>query len=72
VLECLGLNLACGRVEVDGDVMVARLVKPALRLALAGAGCLHGRQLLFPRDVEIHSFVHVSGDARVVRLGPTH
>jgi hypothetical protein len=40
--------------------------------ALAEAGCLHGRQLLFPRDVEIRPFVRVGGDARVVRLGPTH
>jgi hypothetical protein len=40
--------------------------------ALAGAGRLHGRQLLFPRDMEIRSFVRVGGDARVVRLGPSH
>jgi hypothetical protein len=38
--------------------------------ALAGAGCLHGRQLLFPRDVEIRSFMRVGGDARAARLGP--
>jgi hypothetical protein len=36
------------------------------------AGCLHGRQLLFPHDVEIRPSVRVGGDARVVRLGPTH
>jgi hypothetical protein len=27
---------------------------------------------LFPRDVEIRFFVRVSGDVRVVRLGPTY
>jgi hypothetical protein len=32
VLECLGLSLVCGRVGDDGEVMVARLVRPALRL----------------------------------------
>jgi hypothetical protein len=40
--------------------------------ALAGAGCLHGRQLLSPRDVEIRPFVRVSGGARVVRLCPAY
>jgi hypothetical protein len=52
LLECLGLSFACGRVEVDGDVMVARLVRFAFK-APTGAGHLHGRQLLSPRDVEI-------------------
>jgi hypothetical protein len=42
----------CGRVEVDGDVMVVRLVRFAFK-APTGAGHLHGRQLLSPRDVEI-------------------
>jgi hypothetical protein len=41
VLECLGLSFACGRVEVDGDVMVARLVRLAFK-APAEAGRLHG------------------------------
>jgi hypothetical protein len=49
--------------------MFARLVRPALRL-LPGAGYLHGRQLLFPRDVEIRFLMRVGGDARVVRQGP--
>jgi hypothetical protein len=71
VLECLGLSLACGRVGDDGDVMVARLVRPAFK-ALVGAGRLHGCQLLSSCDVEIRSFVRVGGDARVVRLGPSH
>jgi hypothetical protein len=31
---------------------------------------MHGRQLLFPRDVEIRPFARVGGDARAVRLGP--
>jgi hypothetical protein len=42
--------------------------------ALAGAGRLHGRlhgrQLLFLRDVKIRSSTRVGGDARAVRLGP--
>jgi hypothetical protein len=38
--------------------------------ALAEAGCLHGRRLLFPRDVDIHPFVRVGGDAQVVRMVP--
>jgi hypothetical protein len=37
--------------------------------ALAGAGRLHGRQLLFPRDVEICSSSRIGSVARVVRLG---
>jgi hypothetical protein len=69
VLECLGLSLACGREGDDGDVMVVRLFRPALRL-LPGAGCLHGRQLLFSRDVEIRFSVRIGGDARVVCLDP--
>jgi hypothetical protein len=52
VLECLRLSFACGREEVDGDVMVARLVRLAFK-APVGAGRLHGRQLLSLRDVEI-------------------
>jgi hypothetical protein len=69
VLECLGLSFACGRVEVDGDVMVARLVRLAFK-APAGAGRLHGRQLLSPYDVEIHFPACVGGLARAVCLGP--
>jgi hypothetical protein len=40
VLECLGLSIACGRVGDDGDVMVARLVRPALRLLPGRATCM--------------------------------
>jgi hypothetical protein len=40
VLECLGLSFACGRVEVDGDVMAARLVRLALRLLLGQVTCM--------------------------------
>jgi hypothetical protein len=69
VLECLGLSLACGRVGDDGDVMAARLVSPCIK-ALAGAGRLHGRQLLFPCDVEIRSSPRIGSAAQVVRLGP--
>jgi hypothetical protein len=68
VLECLGLSLACGRVEVDSDVMVARLVRLAFK-APAGAGRLHGRQLLFPHDVEIRSSPRIGSATRVVRPG---
>jgi hypothetical protein len=39
-------------VEVDGDVMAARLVRLAFR-APTRAGRLHGDQLLSPHDVEI-------------------
>jgi hypothetical protein len=38
--------------------------------ALAGAGRLHGRQLLFPRDVEIRSSPRIGSAARVVCPGP--
>jgi hypothetical protein len=69
VLECLGLSFACGRVEVDGDVMVARLVRLAFKVRV-GAGRLHGRQLLFPRGVEIRSSPRIGSTARVVRRGP--
>jgi hypothetical protein len=69
VLECLGLSFACDRVEVDDDVMAARLVRLAFR-APAGAGRLHGRQLLSPHDVEIRLPACVGGLARVVCLGP--
>jgi hypothetical protein len=44
VLECLGLSLACGRVGDDGDVMAARLVRPASRL-------LSGRAVAWPSTV---------------------
>jgi hypothetical protein len=40
VLKCLGLSFACGRVEVDGDVMVARLVRLALRLLPWQVACM--------------------------------
>jgi hypothetical protein len=40
VLECLGLSFACGRVEVDGDVMVVRLVRLALRLLPGQVACM--------------------------------
>jgi hypothetical protein len=60
VLECLGLSFACDRVEVDGNVMVARLVRLAFK-APAGAGRLHGRQLLSPRDVKIRLPACVGG-----------
>jgi hypothetical protein len=40
VLECLGLSFACGRVEVDGDVMVARLVRLALRPLPGQVACM--------------------------------
>jgi hypothetical protein len=56
-------------VEVDGDVMVARLVRLAFK-APAGAGRLHGRQPLSPRDVEIRLPARVGGLARAVCLGP--
>jgi hypothetical protein len=69
VLECLGLSFACGRAEVDGDVMAARPVRFAFK-APAGAGHLHGRQLLFPCDVEIRFPACVGGLARAVCLGP--
>jgi hypothetical protein len=69
VLECLGLSFACGRVEVDGDVMVARLVRLVFKDPF-GAGRLHGRQLLFPHDVEICSSPRIGSAAPVVRPGP--
>jgi hypothetical protein len=40
VLECLGLSLACGREGDDGDVTVARLVRPALRLLSGQVVCM--------------------------------
>jgi hypothetical protein len=40
VLECLRLSLACGRAGDDGDVMVARLVGPALRLSTGQVACM--------------------------------
>jgi hypothetical protein len=40
VLECLELSLACGRVGDDGDVMVAQLVRPALRLLPGQVSCM--------------------------------
>jgi hypothetical protein len=40
VLECLRLSLACGRVGDDGDVMAARLVRPALRLLPGQDACM--------------------------------
>jgi hypothetical protein len=69
VLECLRLSFACDRVEVDVDVMVARLVRLAFK-APAGAGCLHGCQLLSSRDVEIRLLACVGGLARAVCPGP--
>jgi hypothetical protein len=33
-------ELACGRVGDDGDVMVALLVRPALRLSAGRAACM--------------------------------
>jgi hypothetical protein len=60
-------EFACGRVGDGGDVMV----RPALRL-LAGAGRLHGRQLLHLYDVEIRSSARVGGAARACASGPTH
>jgi hypothetical protein len=56
-------------VEVDGDVMVARLVRLAFK-SPPGTGRLHGRQLLFPHDVEIRSSPRIGNAARVVRPGP--
>jgi hypothetical protein len=38
--ECLGLSFVCGRVEVDGDVVVARLVRLALRLLPGQVACM--------------------------------
>jgi hypothetical protein len=67
VLECLRLSFACGRAEVDGDVMVARLVRFAFK-AHAGAGRLHGRQLSSPYDVEIRFPACAGGLARAVCL----
>jgi hypothetical protein len=69
VLECLGVSLACGRVEADGDVMVARLVRLAFK-APAGAGRLHGRQLLSLRGVKIRLPTCVGGLTRAACLGP--
>jgi hypothetical protein len=69
LLECLGLSFECGRVEVDGDVMVARLVRFAFK-APAEASHLHGCQLLSPSNVEIRLSACVSGLARAVCLGP--
>jgi hypothetical protein len=69
VLECLGLSFACGRAEVDGDVMVAQLVRFAFK-APAGAGRLHGRQLSSPYDVEIRFLACAGGVARAVCLDP--
>jgi hypothetical protein len=69
VLECLGLSFACGRADVDGDVMVARLIRLAFK-APAGAGRLHGCQLLSSHDVEIHVHTCVGYLARAVCLGP--
>jgi hypothetical protein len=69
VLECLRLSLACGRVEADGDVMVARLVRLAFK-AFAEVGRLHGRQLLSPRDVKIRLPACVGGLTRAACLGP--
>jgi hypothetical protein len=63
------LSFACGRAGVDGDVMVARLVRFAFK-APAGAGHLHGRQLLSPRDMEIRLPTCVGGLARAACLGP--
>jgi hypothetical protein len=40
VLECLGLSFACGRAEVDGDVMAARLVKFAFKAPAGQAACM--------------------------------
>jgi hypothetical protein len=48
------MSFVCGRVEVDGDVMAAWLVRLAFR-APTEAGRLHGHQLLSPRDVEIRA-----------------
>jgi hypothetical protein len=56
-------------VEVDGDAMVARLVRLAFK-APTGEGRLHGRQLLSPRDVEIRLPTRVGGLARAVCLSP--
>jgi hypothetical protein len=40
VLECLGLSFACGRVEVDGDVMVVRLVRFAFKAPVGACHCM--------------------------------
>jgi hypothetical protein len=61
-------EFVCGRVGEESHVRAARLVKPVLRL-LSG-GRLHGRQLLYLHDVEIHSSTRVGGGARAVRPGP--
>jgi hypothetical protein len=63
------LSFACGRAEVDGDVMAARLVRFAFT-APAGVGRLHGRQLSSPYDVEIRFPACAGGLARAVCLGP--
>jgi hypothetical protein len=36
-------ELTCGRVRDDGDVMVAQLVRPALRLLAGRAACMAAR-----------------------------
>jgi hypothetical protein len=69
VLECLGLSFAHGRAEVDGDVVVAQLVRFAFK-APAGAGRLHGHQLSSSYDVEIRFPACAGGLARAVCLGP--
>jgi hypothetical protein len=53
----------------DGDVMAAAAGQTFIK-ALAGVGRMHGRQLLFLRDVEIRSSTRVGGNARAVCLGP--
>jgi hypothetical protein len=54
-----------GMSQCDGRVAGQTCIK-----ALAEAGRLHGHQLLFLCDVEIRSSTRVSGDVRVMRLGP--
>jgi hypothetical protein len=60
-------ELACGRVGDDGD---GRAAGQTSIKALVGAGCLHGCQLLYLRDVGNRTSTRVGGGACAVRLGP--
>jgi hypothetical protein len=63
VESCVWQSRRCWR--CDGYTACQTCIK-----ALAGAGRLHVRQLLFPRDVEIRSSPRIGSAARVVRPGP--
>jgi hypothetical protein len=60
-------ELACGRAGDDGD---GRAADQTSIKALVGASCLHGGQLLYPRDVGNHTSTRVGGGACAARLGP--